>query len=846
MLQFDRWVALVQGAVIAPLPQNCDLEGSLRKALKECERLLSEGDFDDRRRDAVKRKLVATLLVNTKPMKNTSIRRMLPYRNVANLFCIDLDPVMRVLAEHHLVKYLLEAILYFPEDALIKLLGRTRHLATDDHLDTALKLAVIYRRRTSTTNQAAMEFKINLPARDLPVGDRLTANLLLVLQATSGSQEACRARVKVRSDEAMTSFYGEYCLLSPETFASAPIEELALLEKSARQSLTVDHWIGLHEVDTQDIFNNRFVEFWPVGDFGPLSMQQLVAHYAHECVDALESADCATIQGLKEYHAELKSFSKRFVKEETLDMGNMSLGDLVNETEAASEDWKKEAFLARICQWEIFSEIAADAKVLGCLAQNPALAAKHARYLHRESFLNQDSGQHLVDTLAVLFSHCTLDEQKALVSWRLEAAGLGPAFQSRVFVDSAVQFLNRISIVSEGVQYDEAHFLSLIMESPLAAMKMFVFDACENEGKVDVATELLEAMPDRIFASTGDQPSCLCDEFRRYANTLEEEDEATRKKWERLCELAKQLGSKRPEFRLQLVAAYSEMVLEKRGQTLAIEFVHELFSPDLLDGSANEDYALMLVAIHCVLLTSAWVPASAKQRALDMVLKCASSRKECRALALKATSGTTMQFYLRQSSEARSLLEWIHSSHGDQTVRELQLGEFYASETELVARLDESLPHLFPEETKTMFKMGFPGFDSPMAKVSVVLKCLEVLIQVAEETPNCVNVVIRALIDYCNRAAGLGELSMTNWKHFAGVASGLLYLSDDPTLLDAVGGLVSRLLEIVLEMQFNDKTNAAAGVTRECLELLVHAPPFEAKSLLLKKMEFLVADESEE
>ena len=81
-----------------------------------------------------------------------------------------------------------------------------------------------------------------------------------------------------------------------------------------RRSLTVDDWLGFCEIPAADsIYSNGFVRLWPADDPAPPeSCQQLIAHLAHECADAIRAAAVDPRDTVHQHVDELAAFARKY------------------------------------------------------------------------------------------------------------------------------------------------------------------------------------------------------------------------------------------------------------------------------------------------------------------------------------------------------------------------------------------------------------------------------------------------------------------------------------------------------------------------------------------------------
>ena len=74
----------------------------------------------------------------------------------------------------------------------------------------------------------------------------------------------------------------------------------------------MDDWLGFCEIPAaKSLYSNGFVRLWPSDDPAPPeNCQQLIAHLAHECADAIRKADYDS-----EHVGELAAFARKYERE---------------------------------------------------------------------------------------------------------------------------------------------------------------------------------------------------------------------------------------------------------------------------------------------------------------------------------------------------------------------------------------------------------------------------------------------------------------------------------------------------------------------------------------------------
>ena len=192
----------------------------------------------------------------------------------------------------------------------------------------------------------------------------------------------------------LKKLYGEGCLDEP-TYGMAPPadprektknrtimwQQFMYRASTRRRSLTVDDWLGFCEIPAADsIYSNGFVRLWPADDPAPPeSCQQLIAHLAHECADAIRAAAVDPRDTVHQHVDELAAFARKYEREHRLDMDCLGLDLLSKRASEVAEaaEWERECYLKAICNWTPFAELAESEDALRCVAEHPGISVRY-------------------------------------------------------------------------------------------------------------------------------------------------------------------------------------------------------------------------------------------------------------------------------------------------------------------------------------------------------------------------------------------------------------------------------------------------------------------------------------
>jgi hypothetical protein len=840
-MQFDRWVGLVQGGAIVPLARGADRLASMKSAFESCDRLYETRCVSEDAREVIERKLFLCLVLNCDATEGSAMRQMLPFRNVSTLFRLETD-VVWALADlrPHFFRFVVEAVVFLPDDDCVDRLWKNLVKRGTVRSATILNLAFIYRCRATKVLPGTL-----LKSGKLPEHLTVAEGLFLFMQAARKSEMDSRKLV-IPSDLDLAPFYGELCLMPTSDFppCSAIFSQLIQRDGAARESLTVDKWMDFHEIATDDdLLKETLGSFWPSGSVCPGTYQQLIAHFAYECLEALNEIPL-TGQSLQGYQQQLDTFAKEFVKEQQLGIEEMSLKALIKAASAVGQEdsWKRECYVEAICLWKSFGDVVERDGALECIATNPLASVKHIEVLYTRCVDEKYSGSmRLKDAFSDVFLYCPEEQMKLMLKSRIAQVGIGPELESSTFTESAIQFMNRVSLGSadakmeveeekKTVQFEEQILWSLVMQSPKEIVELFVEAACANAAKAETVAQMFSLMPDVTFYKS-DNHCCLTETVisKFYSKHGEEDDEGC----DRLMSLASVLG-KRTALVVDLINAFIKLLMTEMDVQYLVKVLQVLQALATPEVFFNKDKIMTLIAACCQLLVSL-ERADGKELALQLVLRFTSDNEQRRRLSLYCIGGTSYQFYFRPTEEAATLVQALHGIHGSSggDSRE-EVNVKFDCEDDLTMALVLALPELLPGELTLLFHLHLPThFDSPMTKLMAVLNALEIVIELSLAA---VPPIIRAIVSYFDESSA--HLRLSDRLRICQLTSGLLYLTTDEAVISIIGGLVTRLADDLLD----EVTKMTEGVERrdlirEVAVLLVHAPQFESKGLIVKKAE---------
>ena len=283
--------------------------------------------------------------------------------------------------------------------------------------------------------------------------------------------------------------------------------------ESVISKVTVDVWLDLVDLQTEEILKNPSVQFWdPKAIIIPTNIQLLSAHYASE---VMEGAD--KFSNSEKLKLMVKSFAKSYDKTVELHMDDMSLEDLLANAKRETVTWKLESYLTYLTTAKLDSCCRND-EALKLLSSHPELVTKQVKDLYAKTF-EADSSPLLSDVFKSVFEKSNTETCQKILEEHVEKQGLDKQLKTSSFYRNCRQFFNRS--VSEGDQVDLRLLYSLALQAPGRVLKLLLDEAVESSGKVPVMMNLVSYIPCVALYQVDGKAKIISDILQRLKSNID-------------------------------------------------------------------------------------------------------------------------------------------------------------------------------------------------------------------------------------------------------------------------------------------------------------------------------------
>ena len=244
------------------------------------------------------------------------------------------------------------------------------------------------------------------------------------------------------------------------------------------QSLSIDSWMNLAEEYTYDL--DPAIPWWDViADDGdevmmPSTVQLLVGDYCYTLINLLPA----------ELSATLSTFASKYKKEDELGISDLELDEILDKVaNQFLEDWKIQAYIDHLKK-NFFDEIMQSGQALAVLEQHPEYLLDSINDVYDNlNFASVEEQHSLFLKLLRLSDRQIVKEllSKGAKNFR-PSDGLEQELRS---------FFNRAVSGDD----NDKEWLILVFQDEMLAVETLVREAINNPGKIELAVNLLQALP---------------------------------------------------------------------------------------------------------------------------------------------------------------------------------------------------------------------------------------------------------------------------------------------------------------------------------------------------------------
>ncbi len=239
--------------------------------------------------------------------------------------------------------------------------------------------------------------------------------------------------------------------------------------KSKIENITIDAWMNLTELSTENFQASSSLKWWPQkGQNWPSNQQMLVSHYCYEIS-----------QVLPELQPVLANFAREYKREYELGIEDMDLEQVLAKLEQHdSNDWQVEFFLNDLMTNRLAKALDSDKAV--------QVLEKFA--VNLVPFIDSIKNCRHARLVLSIMKECQLEQVQNLLVEKLTS---GQVYKHNI-EDEARIFLNKTVTQSDNFEKD---WLVLVYQNPRLALDIIVLEACDNPGKIDLAKDLILKLP---------------------------------------------------------------------------------------------------------------------------------------------------------------------------------------------------------------------------------------------------------------------------------------------------------------------------------------------------------------